>query len=389
MRSVRRRRDNRLSAGQCGRGPRDFVEKPFAVGPVRGGDDHLRRDAVERAVVGDRRRQVLGLEVKLLFRIRSRHDNPGGDVAQLARDGLAEDRIVFALPPFALGPGRAPDDRVVRMDRTGDVHLVDKLVRDGGGPDLGSPVDDPQETRVDQRRISLLEDRPQRLVDRVHFQQDGPSLLKQLGEGIGRRDRRDVARSQHQGNPRVARIPASGDAVGTEPQRFLRDARLHPGIDFESLEGDPVEHSLGGKDGNAEAIVRPHFRPAGKLRPSEGGDLAEALNHQSQLANGRHRTGHDVLRPQRAALRDALVAAGRVDPVAGGLDRSLDALVGQLDQFPRRRLCEAVVTFGQRFQGAVDVTGRRAGRRCQCGRHGRLPETGEPETGENEIRPSS
>ena len=113
--------------------------------------------------------------------------------------GLCRTGIVVALASIALGAGRSPDDRVVRMDRTGDVHLVDEVVGHGGRSDVGSAVNDSQIARVDQRRVGSLEDRSERLVDRVHLQQDASPLLKQLGEGVGRRNRRDIARPEHEG----------------------------------------------------------------------------------------------------------------------------------------------------------------------------------------------
>ena len=138
----------------------------------------------------------------------------------------------------------------------------------------------------------------------------------------------------------------------------------------------PSNIPLAGKTGTRSRPSGPIFGRPGSCGLAEGRDLAEALNHQSQLANRRHGTGHDVLGPQRAGRRDALVAAGRVDPIAGGRAPSPRCTRPPAGSIPRPTPVRGGCDPWPALQGAVDVAGCRAGRRCQRGRHGCLPETG-------------
>ena len=54
----------------------------------------------------------------------TRHEEHGRDVAELARDLLAQERVVARHARGALRSRRPPDDEIVRAIRPGDVNLV-------------------------------------------------------------------------------------------------------------------------------------------------------------------------------------------------------------------------------------------------------------------------
>src|SRR6185437_11499148 len=66
----------RFAARHAGEHRLDLVQKLLAIGPAAPSDDQLAGDAVERGVVDDHRRHVLGLKIQLAPAIRPRHDDP-------------------------------------------------------------------------------------------------------------------------------------------------------------------------------------------------------------------------------------------------------------------------------------------------------------------------
>src|SRR5690606_28172784 len=129
-----------LALGSLGQHGLEIVEELLPLRPVAGGDDHLGGDAIKRGVVEDGRREVFGLETKLLFGVVAGDDDPGGDVAEFAGDLFFQHGIVFGLTAIAFGSGRAPADGLVRVNGTGDMDFVDQVVGDGVAADVGAAI---------------------------------------------------------------------------------------------------------------------------------------------------------------------------------------------------------------------------------------------------------
>ena len=75
---------------------------------------------------------------------------------------------------------------------------ADLRVLRGVATDLGAAAHHREDALVDERSQRLFEDRPERLVDRVHLEEDDLVLDEELVEYIHRRDRRHVPAAEHE-----------------------------------------------------------------------------------------------------------------------------------------------------------------------------------------------
>ena len=119
---------------------------------------------------------------------------------ELGGEALGEDRLVAFLAPPPLF-ARAEDDRLVGAVRAGDVDLVHTRVLDEIRTLLRAAIEHLEEAALDERAHPLFDERAEEDVHRVDLEGDHPVLDEELVEGVHRRDRRDVARAEHQATP--------------------------------------------------------------------------------------------------------------------------------------------------------------------------------------------
>ena len=130
------------------REPLDGREELVAQRPPARGHEHLGGDAVVGRVVREHASDALRLHRERPRIPGTRNEEHGGDVAELARDLLAQERVLPRHPRGALRTRRAPDDEIVRAVRAGDVHLVHAGVMREVPALVRAPVDDGQDTRA-------------------------------------------------------------------------------------------------------------------------------------------------------------------------------------------------------------------------------------------------
>ena len=136
------------------------------------------------------------------------------------------------------------------------MHFVNQGVVHGRRTDIGSPVDDAQVSRVDQRLQHALESGPQIIVDRAHFQEHHAAFLERFRKRIGQGNGRHVACSQDGNRFRVSgtgRAVVRGEAI---VEILAADAVSHPGGHFERRKREPVIQDARWQQGNAEPSLR-------------------------------------------------------------------------------------------------------------------------------------
>ena len=84
---------------------------------------------------------------KLGAGIAAREDEPGGDVAELAGDRLGESRGGGAVARIGAPPHDRPEGRLT----AGDMDVGRLRGGEGGLGDVGAPLDDREQPRLDQR----------------------------------------------------------------------------------------------------------------------------------------------------------------------------------------------------------------------------------------------
>jgi hypothetical protein len=336
------------------------------LGPAARGDHDLGGVAVERRVVGDHGRQVERHRRQLAVAVVGWDDHHRADVAELARDRLAQDRLAGGSATLALGAGRPPYDAIVGLGRAGEVDVVDGVVLDQVLPDLGAAVDDAQHPGVDQRPQGALEDRPDPLVDRVHLEQAHVALDDQLRQHVHRRDGRHVAGAEDERHPTLGRALAveaglATDRVGAIDARRQKDAAAEPeegqaieGADREGVDLDPA--------------VGAHAAAGAQGRPAAPGDRVEAVGVEPGQPHGRQRSADPLL-----GLVDAAQALGATtggDPGVGAVGEARQAGPDQRGLGRRRGAREPAGVVAQRRQGVIEgaalgrhrAGGRRDGR---------------------------
>lgn len=287
--------------------------------PMLPGDECSRRDAIEAAVVSDRRGDVFGLRLKLHGRVKTGDDDPRRDVAEFAGDRLVEQWFIdlFAACPFGLVG--SPNNRLVSGDCAGDVNGVDQVVLSRSRTNRRVAGDDSQAAGFKQWRERLLDHGTQRVHQRVHLDQRDVLLLEDLTEHVRRENAGHVAGSEHQTGRRHAMLNGMRRGLGL----FVAKSRLQPDVGLEVHEANRIEQIT--HDGHSPAAVLGLNDATRQRRRNALVESLQVSQHQPQIPHRDDGTGNDLFGSALTVGRDVFDLAGDIDPVVSGLGNRRDA----------------------------------------------------------------
>ena len=296
--------------------------------------------------------QVLGLVVDVGLAPRARDDDRRAGPTQLGADRLDEpghSRGLRLLP----GLTGTEDDRVVGALAAGDVHRVHEVTAGQALPDISPAVHDGQVAVADQRIEDPGEHRAVRLIDRVHLQHDHVAVGEQAVQRIQHRDRRDVARTEHQ-RDRALGIGLAIEGGDRVAQRVPGHAGLHPHIQLVAVEQHPVV-GVRGEDPGDHLAVRAGPDPHTLQRVHTGRQPGQGPDHVGQPRGGRIRATEPLLAPDD---RRPGVQTLELDPGGHPRVRVVHQQVADLleiaDLLPDRESGPAVLDLAEALDRAVD-----------------------------------
>ena len=283
---------------------------------------------------------------------RARDDDRRAGAAQLGADRLAEPGRPRGLRLLPLGAG-TEDDGVVGALAAGDVHRVHEVAAGQVLPDVGPAVHDGQVPVADQRLEDPGEHRAVRLIDRVHLQHDHVAVDEQAVEHVEHRDRRHVARTQHQGE-RPSGIGLAVEGCDRVPQRARGHPGLHPHVQLVAVEQQPVV-GVGGEHPGDHLAVRAGPDPHTLQRVRAGLQSGQGSDHVGQPRGGRVRATEPLLAPDDRRLRvQALELHPGGHPRIGVVHQQIADLLQVPDLLPDRESGPAVLDLAEALEGAVD-----------------------------------
>ena len=332
-----------------------MLPERLALGPALRQHHHLGGVAVERAVVDHLGGDVLGQEAQLGRAVLPGDDHHWRYAPELTGDVLFEDRVVGGDAALALRARRSPDDEVVGAVRAGDVHVDDLRVVAQVRADLGAAVDEAQVAALDERLERPLVHRTQVFVYRVELDQAHLALVKHLEQGIGRRDRGDVARPEDQRHAALGLGTLAVEAGLLLARLLLGDPRqqAHP-------RGKTSEQRLivavAREHRDLGAAVPPRTeRPGGQLRLAFLLDVVERADEQPHAARRHHRSAEPLFTGRRLVHAQPLGLARRGGPLGGDLLDARQAGAQQRCPFTRRQADEHRRLFAQDGDGFVEL----------------------------------
>ena len=251
--------------------------------------------------------------------------------------------------------------------------LLDPLVGDQMGADLGAAVDHLEPVLADQAAQRPADEGPQILVHRVHLEHAGPVLHEELVQHVGGTDRGDVAGSQDQRHAAFhPRLPISGRLV--RGQVVAADRPVQPHLGAEAGEEQPIGEPIGEHPGRQPPVAALLERPRRQAGRAAVADLGQRPLQAAHIAHHGHRSGQPLLSGRRAAGVELLGADRRRDPILRHLHHPLDHLLQEVDAAVGGERGEATLGLLQPGDDPVELDERGGGRRgLRLGRHRRPP----------------